>query len=104
MLLSKNSVNHPEANSTDVFHDEATHKKILRHLSDKNDIISEEDIKNVRTNFPHHNSPEEATNNYADKNDEKEPLENETNPGRQNNNTDQHTETPVPTPWNILDA
>ena len=57
MLLSRNSATNSEINTVEVFHDEATHQKIRRHLSDKTDIISEEDIENVKTNFAHINPP-----------------------------------------------
>ena len=34
-----------------VFDDEATHEKIQRHLSDITDTITEDDIKNVKTDI-----------------------------------------------------
>ena len=33
-------------------HDEVTKNKIDKHLSDINDTISEQDIKNIKTNIP----------------------------------------------------
>ncbi|RZM18268.1 MAG: hypothetical protein EOO88_41185, partial [Pedobacter sp.] len=37
--------------SSEVFSDEATKEKIRKHLSDINDVITEDDIKNVRTSM-----------------------------------------------------
>ncbi len=38
-------------NTTEVFFDHATKEKIHKHLSDINDIITEEDIKNIKTDM-----------------------------------------------------
>jgi hypothetical protein len=35
----------------EIFLDVVTKRKITKHISDINDTISEEDIKNVKTNF-----------------------------------------------------
>jgi len=36
----------------DIFNDKATKNKISRHLIDINDIISEEDIRNIKVSIP----------------------------------------------------
>lgn len=36
----------------DIFNDKVTKSKIYRHLVDINDIISEEDIRNIKVTFP----------------------------------------------------
>ncbi|CAN5830130.1 hypothetical protein BH11BAC4_BH11BAC4_26910 [soil metagenome] len=36
----------------DVFHDNVTKSKIYRHLNDINDVISEEDIRNIKVSIP----------------------------------------------------
>lgn len=36
----------------DVFNDKETKNKIYRHLVDINDIISEDDIRNIKVAFP----------------------------------------------------
>lgn len=36
---------------THVYEDQKTHDKIRRHLSDINDVITEEDIRNVKTDM-----------------------------------------------------
>jgi len=36
----------------DVFNDKATKSKIYRHLNDINDVISEEDIRNIKVSIP----------------------------------------------------
>ena len=33
----------------DIFGDEATAEKVRRHLSDENDLITDEDLKNIKT-------------------------------------------------------
>ncbi len=40
--------------SSKSFDDTITYEKVHRHLRDINDTITEEDIKNVRTNFHSH--------------------------------------------------
>ncbi|MEO6722155.1 MAG: hypothetical protein ABIN67_17445 [Ferruginibacter sp.] len=51
MIISRDPFSNQDRNTEEVFHDEVTNRKIHRHLSDKNDIISEDDIRNVRTDF-----------------------------------------------------
>lgn len=51
--------------------DEATRKKIDKHLSDESDTISEEDIKNINTN-PSPENPvivSDVSNNNSETND-----------------------------------
>ncbi len=38
----------------DIFNDKATRNKIDRHLLDINDVISEDDIRNIQVSFPVH--------------------------------------------------
>lgn len=54
---------------TDIFNDRATRNKIERHLLDINDVISEDDIRNIQVSFPvndhagnHSNQREEMGN------------------------------------------
>ena len=71
--------------------DETTRKKIDKHLSDINDTISEEDMKNINTNTgstaptDHAYDKAEADEILKDKNDDEEP------------------EREAPSPWTILD-
>ncbi|MEP6713073.1 MAG: hypothetical protein ABJA37_11680 [Ferruginibacter sp.] len=37
--------------TTEVFFDNVTKEKIRKHLSDFNDVITEEDIKNIKTDM-----------------------------------------------------
>ena len=72
--------------------DEATRNKINKHLSDIDDTISEDDLKNINTVT--------GTENVA-----KEPVEK--NPGKKkrsrNRNEEPEKEAPeAPTPWEIL--
>lgn len=48
---STNSGDGGNITNADDVSDKNTDRKIHRHLSDVNDVISEDDIKNVRTNF-----------------------------------------------------
>lgn len=41
---------------TDIFNDKATRNKIDRHLLDINDVISEDDIRNIQVSFPVHDN------------------------------------------------
>ena len=71
--------------------DETTRNKIDKHLSDINDTISEEDMKNINTNTgtaaptDHAYDKAEADEILKDKNDE-----------------DDEPEKEAPTPWEIL--
>ena len=51
MILSRYPLSDQNGNADAVFRDEKTNQKIHRHLSDQNDVISEDDIKNVRTDI-----------------------------------------------------
>ena len=51
MILSRNPINRPVGNHEELLLDEATYNKIRRHIADKNDVISEDDIRNVRTDI-----------------------------------------------------
>ncbi len=37
---------------TDIFNDSNTKNKIYRHLNDINDVISEDDIRNIKVSLP----------------------------------------------------
>ena len=69
--------------------DEVTRNKIDKHLSDIDDTISEEDIKNI-------NIVVAGTENVAD-----EPGEN-TDKKRRANDSDEDPKKEAPTPWEIL--
>lgn len=70
-----------------TFSDEATKKKIKRHLGDINDIITEKDIENVK--IPGDEKPTKASAKKKEKKGKK-PLADDT-PGN------------PATPWDILD-
>ena len=63
----------------DIFNDKVTKSKIYRHLVDINDIISEDDIRNIRVAIP------EGANKHF------------------NNEEDNHKNISI-TPWDILDV
>ncbi len=71
------------------FSDEVTKKKIDRHLSDMDDTISDEDIRNVITDINSDN-----LNNIND-NDTKN-LEDDSNPADEKSKE-------MPSSWNIID-
>ena len=68
-----------------TFSDEDTKKKIKRHLSDINDVITENDIKNVKV--PGEDEKKEETDNSTE--DKKQPPKN--------------TEGNPTTPWDVVD-
>lgn len=59
-----------------------TQKKIRKHLKDKNDTITDADIKNAKTNFS-------ETDQQLDKQEKDKKVEDATGPG-------------IDIPWNIL--
>jgi hypothetical protein len=69
--------------------DEVTRNKIDKHLSDIDDTISEEDIKNINTVT--------GTENVA-----AEPVENETPENEDEDKADDKPDKEAPTPWEIL--
>jgi len=66
--------------------DEVTRKKIDKHLSDEEDTISEQDIKNINTDL----GSTEAISNKT------------TIPPQNKNDEDDESEKEVPTPWEII--
>ncbi len=75
--------------------DEATRNKIDKHLSDIDDTISEDDIKNINTSTGANTSVQ--TDNTHDKPEADEILDDG------NNDEDEDHEKEAPTPWEILD-
>ena len=57
---------------TDVFNDKATRNKIDRHLLDINDVISEDDIRNIQVSFP-------ANDNFGNHSNKREEIGNRRN-------------------------
>lgn len=49
LKISKQGIHYRPA---DVFNDRETKNKIDRHLLDINDVISEDDIRNIKVSFP----------------------------------------------------
>lgn len=47
-----------------LFNDTATKTKINRHLNDINDVISEEDIRNIKVTFPVSNNESSSKEKY----------------------------------------
>ena len=72
--------------------DEATRNKIDKHLSDINDTISEEDIKNINTSTGHENEPAVS---HAEPDEENEIDE-------QSKDDDDEPNKEAPTPWEVL--
>ncbi len=79
-------------NEPKKFVDEVTQNKINRHLHDINDLISEQDIRNIKTDI---SSPSISGNDEID-NDRIPLTDKKTNEG--NDDKDQ-----LPTTWNVLD-
>ena len=48
---SQSKDNHSTEDSNRRFYDEATRERINKHLTDINDTITEEDIRNINTNI-----------------------------------------------------
>lgn len=73
-------------NVNEFFHDPVTKRKIEKHLSDINDTISDEDIKNVITNITSDNPNINTDNSPAKK-----------------INTESEEVKQIPTSWNLID-
>jgi len=77
--------------------DEAARNKIDKHLSDINDTISEEDIKNMNTGTGGEKGPVTTGIHSHDKTEADEILNDGTN-----DDDDDEPEKEAPTPWEIL--
>ncbi len=73
--------------------DEATRNKIDKHLSDKEDTISEEDMKNINTSTGREHIP--ATS-HRDPDEEDEIIED-----KDDDNDDDEPKEEMPTAWDI---
>ena len=78
----------------ETFEDKKTDNKIRKHLTDINDVITEEDIKNVRTDFepPATNEDEPPVNKRDAVNTSADDV----------NDTKDGEAIPVITPWDVL--
>ncbi len=95
--MQENTNNGREADdsSSETFHDEITKDKIDKHLSDINSTISEEDLKNIRTDIkspdinvePERSENAELIEDSIDKDDDKD---------------DDEPKEQMPSPWNEL--
>ncbi|MEO6330806.1 MAG: hypothetical protein ABIO55_17860 [Ginsengibacter sp.] len=90
----KNKQPAPPENSPEKFKDEATKNKINQHLSDINDTISEDDIKNIITDI---SSSKLASDDIIETPEDKAPATDK----KVENGTDDKTD--MPTSWNILE-
>lgn len=86
-MLSPNEQTTPTQKSTENGHqqDEITRKKIEKHLTDINDTISEDDIKNVNTNIHSEDPQTPAEKAYSEDTVESETERKE-----------------IPTPWKVI--
>ena len=94
----KDPVEGREKTSEQLFSDEKTDEKIRRHFSDINDVITEADIENVKTNF---DEPVETTESSEAS---KKTANTETRAAEEVNRYEEPAKesTPVITPWNVL--
>lgn len=79
--------------------DEATRNKINKHLSDINDTISEEDMKNINTSTGTQNSTVIPGGNTDEKKDADEKIEDDKTP---NDDDDEKPKKEMPTSWDII--
>ncbi len=89
----ENQLTDLNSNDPKEFFDEVTQNKIDRHLHDINDTISEEDIKNIKTDI---SSPEVPGDN--EDNSETGFLLDGKKHKKDDDNRDQ-----LPTTWNVID-
>ncbi len=79
--------------------DEATRNKINKHLSDINDTISEEDMKNINTSTGAQNSTVIPAEKTDEKEDADEDIEDDK---RSNEDDDENPKKEMPTSWDII--
>ncbi|MDO9376623.1 MAG: hypothetical protein Q7T76_19515 [Ferruginibacter sp.] len=91
----KDPIEGTDKTSEQLFADEKTDEKIRRHFSDINDVITEADIENVKTNFGEAGTTLDTNlplTRPADKQ--------ESNAGEEE--SEEQETTPVVTPWNVI--
>lgn len=84
-----------DCNDTLIFRDDMTKKRVEKHMSDINDRITEEDIRNVKTDV----TPNMAVN-PCDEEENLPPLKDET---WEKARRDDPNAPDVQSPWNIID-
>ena len=102
----KHPIEGREKTSEEIFSDEKTDEKIRRHFSDINDVITEEDIANVKTDFD-----TGIENTIADENGAgaASPTEGSRDDDGEDVETNEATQEPgstkrnTMTPWNLID-
>jgi argonaute-like protein implicated in RNA metabolism and viral defense len=75
-----------------VFRDEQTRLKMERHMSDMNDVITEDDIRNIKTDV----TPNSVNKPCEDKVESLPETEEEEKPANQGEGTD------IGSPWAVL--
>lgn len=60
--------------------DEQTDRRIHEHLSNKNDVISEDDIRNIKTNIEENKEPHQDPENPIIENPEEKNLKDDRDP------------------------
>lgn len=63
LKISKQGIHYRPA---DVFNDRETKNKIDRHLLDINDVISEDDIRNIKVSFPVYDNKSHYSGNKSE--------------------------------------
>ncbi len=91
----------PRTHNADKFSDEKTKEKIHKHLSDINDTISEEDIKNVITDV---NVIQSAISGDNDETDSTGHIDEEKQGLQESEEYIDGSENKKTTPWDVLDA
>ena len=95
MILSRYPINDQAGDKEETFLDAATHDKIRRHIADKNDIISEEDIRNIRTDIYNISSKTSEVDVEPANGEEEKMSDTEKSESHEN-------EDPITTPWDVL--
>ena len=93
----KDPVEGREKTSEQLFSDEKTDEKIRRHFSDINDVITEADIENVKTNF-------DETGETDERNTAPKSGKTGREKGKETGDDEEPSNQPAPliTPWNVI--
>ena|SRR5687768_4654965 len=100
----KDPIEGQEKTSEELFSDEKTDEKIRRHFSDINDVITEQDIANVKTDFDtgiENVNPGEDATDPAQRTEGN--LQDEAVEGKEAAHEPGSTKRNTVTPWNLLD-
>ena len=100
----KEPVEGREKTNEELFSDEKTDERIRRHFSDINDVITEQDIENVKTDFDDDGDRANSNEREAESKSRTEQRRDEKDEERKEEDLDAGSKSSTSvSPWNVVD-